>query len=114
MLDKQLAENFDDVGKLLAGDDQTEGVMKKFNSALLDLTSPTRGLYAAKKDRHDAAVRRLDQQILDTEARLQKREEALRARFSAMELLVSEMNSQSSYLGQQMASLSNMMTGNKE
>jgi flagellar hook-associated protein 2 len=113
MLDKQLAENFDDVGKLLAGDDQTEGVMKKFNSALLDLTSPTRGLYAAKKDRHDAAVRRLDQQILDTEARLQKREEALRARFSAMELLVSGMNSQSSFLSQQMDMLSNMMTGNK-
>lgn len=111
-LEKQLSSNFTDVGKLLAGDDAGEGVMKKFNSALLQLTSTSSGLYAEKKTRYDAAVARLDKQILNTEALMDKKELALRERFNAMELLVSSMNTQSSFLTQQMDLLSNMMTGN--
>ncbi len=112
-LDTQLTKNFDDVAKLLAGDDTSEGVMKKFNSTLLEMSSSTTGLYAGKKDRHDAVIKRLDQQILNTEGLLLKKENTLRARFTAMEQLVSGMNSQSNFLTQQMDMLTNMMTGNK-
>jgi flagellar hook-associated protein 2 len=111
-LDTQLTENFDDIAKLLAGDDTTEGVMKKFNTTLLQMTSSSSGMYAGKKDRHDSVVKRLNQQIFNTEALLQKKEGTMRARFTAMELLVSGMNSQSTFLTQQMDMLNNMMTGN--
>jgi flagellar hook-associated protein 2 len=112
-LDTQLTENFDDIAKLLAGDDTTEGVMKKFNTTLLQMTSNSSGMYAGKKDRHDSVVKRLNQQIFNTEALLQKKEGTMRARFTAMELLVSGMNSQSTFLTQQMDMLNNMMTGNR-
>jgi flagellar hook-associated protein 2 len=112
-LDKRLSENFEDVGKLLAGDEQSGGVMKEFNSALLKMTSGASGMYAEKKERHDAAVKWIDSQILNTEALLQKKEANMRKRFTAMELLVSGMNSQSNFLTQQMDMLSNMMTGKR-
>ena len=111
-LDNALANNFDDVAKLLAGEDETDGVMKSFNSALLDITSSGTGMYAAKEDRYDAVVRRIDLDILRMEPLLAKKEDTLRSRFSAMELLISNMNSQSDFLTQQMDLLNNMMTGN--
>ena len=109
MLDKALENNFDDISKLLAGEDETDGVMKRFNFALLDLTSTSSGMYAAKKDRYDSAVRRIDLDILRMEPLLAKKEETMRARFGAMELLISGMNSQSDFLTQQMDMLNNMM-----
>jgi len=112
-LDNALKNNFNDISKLLAGEDATDGVMKKFNNALFDLTSTTGGLYAAKKERYDAAVKRIDLSLLRMEPLIAKKEQTLRAQFSAMEQLISGMNNQSSFLTQQMDLLSNMMTGNK-
>jgi flagellar hook-associated protein 2 len=111
-LDTQLTENFEDIAKLLAGDDTTDGVMKKFNSSLLQMTSSSSGLYAGKKERHDSVMTRLNEQILRSEALLEKKELTMRARFTSMELLVSGLNSQSDFLTQQMDLLNNMMTGN--
>lgn len=112
-LDKALKEDFDGVVNLLAGEGEVDGVMKNFNSALLEMTGATTGMYAEKQDRYNEAIKRLELQILRTEPLIAKKEETLRARFAAMELLVSDMNSQSSFLTQQMDMLSNMMTGNK-
>ena len=110
-MDTALEEHFDDVAKLLAGEGSTDGVMKKFNYALLDLTSYSNGMYATKQDRYEDAVDRIDANILRLEPLIDKKEETLRAQFTAMEQLVSGMNSQASFLTQQMDMLSNMMTG---
>ena len=110
ILDKALANNFDDIPKLLAGEGETDGVMNKFNSTLLNLTSFSDGIYAAKKDRYDAVAKRIDLDIMRMEPMLEKKESTMRARFSAMEQLVSGMNSQSNFLTQQMDMLSGMMT----
>jgi len=112
-LDEALQNDFDGVVTLLAGDDDSPGVMKNFNTALLQLTGASSGLYAEKQDRYDSAVSRIDDQILRMEPLMDKKEATLRARFSAMELLVSDMNSQSTFLTQQMDMLTNMLTGNK-
>ena len=112
-LDEQLENNFSAFTGLLAGDDNVEGVMKKFNFALLDLTSSRDGVYANSQSRYDTNVRRIDSDILRMETLMAKKEESLRARFTAMEQLVSSMNSQSSFLTQQMSMLSNMVTGKK-
>lgn len=111
-LDDALESNFDDVVSLLAGEGSEPGVMKNFNTVLLQLTGASSGMYAEKEDRYESAVSRLDEQILRTEPLIEKKEATMRARFSAMELLISDMNSQSSFLTQQMDMLTNMLTGN--
>lgn len=110
-MDAALRDNFDGAVSLLAGDDTTEGVMKKFNSYLLDVTSTSKGLYATKKKSYDQTVKRIDVQVLNLEPRMAKREASLRAQYTAMEQLVSGLNAQASFLTQQMDMLSNMMKG---
>lgn len=111
-LDGALESDFDGVVSLLVGENDVPGVMKDFNTTLLQLTGAASGMYAEKEDRYDSAIRRLDSSIDRMEPLMEKKEATLRARFSAMELLVSDMNSQSSFLTQQMDLLSNMMSRN--
>ena len=87
---------------LFSGDDESDGVMKEFNSMLLDLTSSTDGMYATQKKSYDFAVTRYDTQTDQLELRLTKREANLRSQFSAMEQLVSSLNAQGDFLTQQM------------
>lgn len=105
-LDTALADNFDGVTKLLAGENNTDGVMKKFNSYLLNVTSVASGMYAEKRDRYESKVDNLDDQITQRTALLDKTEATLKMRFTAMELLISNLNSQSSFLTQWAASFS--------
>ncbi len=108
-LDAALEDGLDGMVTLLAGEDSIDGVMKKFNSYLINLTSTTQGMYAEKKDRYKTRVERLDTQIAQKETMMEKIEKTMRARFNAMELLVSNLNSQSSYITQ----ITNMWSNNK-
>ncbi len=92
---------------LLAGNDTENGIMKKFHSYLLDLTSGTKGMYANQKNRYTTRVQRLDSQIAQKETLMEKIEKSMRARFNAMELLISNLNSQGNYLTQQINTWSN-------
>lgn len=112
-MDAALADNYDDVASLLSGKDDVDGVMKKFNYYLLDITSTSSGLYANKKQSYDQTISRLDDNLSQMEPRMAKKEKLLRAQFNAMEQLVSSMNAQGSFLTQQMSMLNNMMTGKK-
>ena len=112
-LNSALNTKFDDVVKLLAGEDAVDGVMKKFNSYLLDATSVTEGMYANKRDRYEGAIKRLDNQIAQKEPLIAKTEERIRAQFNAMELLVSSLNSQSAYLAQQLDMLPTIGGGDR-
>jgi len=107
-LETTLESKFDDTVKLLAGEEGVDGVMKKFNTMLLDMTSTSKGMYADKQDRYDSAVKRLDEQISQKETLMMKIETRIRAQYNAMELLVSNLNSQGDYLTQQMDMLSNL------
>jgi len=110
-MDEALANNFEDVVKLLAGEDSTDGIMKEFNYFLLEQTNSSTGMYAIKKQNYDNNIDRLDTQIANMEPRMEAREASLRAQYSAMETLVSGLNSQGSFLTQQMELLSNMLKG---
>ena len=101
-LDAALENNFDDMVFLLSGDDQADGVMKGFNSLLLNMTSSTKGMYAVQKNVYDSSVKRFDSQIDQMELRMTKREQILRSQFSVMEQLVSSLNAQGDFLTQQM------------
>ncbi|MBV5318099.1 MAG: flagellar filament capping protein FliD [Desulfobulbaceae bacterium] len=99
-LDTALENGLDGMTKLLAGEEGVAGVMQKFNTYLLDATSATKGMYADKRDRYESRVERMDKQIADKTTMLDKIEARLKARFNAMELLISNLNSQSGYLTQ--------------
>lgn len=105
-LDAALDKGLDGMTKLLAGEDGVDGVMQKFNTYLLDVTSATQGMYAEKRDRYETRTERMDEQIAQKTLMIDKIEAGLKARFSAMELLISNLNSQSSYLSQ-LSSLAN-------
>jgi flagellar hook-associated protein 2 len=69
------------------------------------MTDSIDGLYVGRKETTESNSRRIDQQILNMEARLVQKEKTLRAQFSAMEGLVSGLNAQGGYLLQQLASM---------
>lgn len=112
-LESTIENNFDDVVSLLSGEGETDGVMKNFNYYLLDVTSGSTGLYATKKSNYDQIISRINENIQNMEPRMASKEATLRAQFLAMEQLVSGLNSQGSFLTQQMDMLSNMISGNK-
>ncbi len=106
-LDSAIEGGVENMVTLLAGEGSVDGAMKKFNSYLVKLTSTASGMYADKKDRYKTRIERLDAQITQKETMMEKIEKTMRARFNAMELLVSNLNAQSSFLTQQMDSLNN-------
>ena len=97
-LESALQNNFSGVTGLLAGDGSSTGMMEQFNSYLLNLNDTTQGMYATKKTNYQSMIRDLDSQISTKTEALNKEEASMKARFTAMELLVSNLNSQSSYL----------------
>ena len=58
-MDAALQDNFDGVSTLLSGEGSVDGVMKKMNYFLLDVTSGSTGLYAGKKKSYDLKLREL-------------------------------------------------------
>ncbi len=98
VLSEALSEDPDSVIALLGGTDDDDGIADKMVSYLDAETDSTDGLYARRSNSNDETIDRLNDQIEKLEARLEKREETLLAQFSAMEELISEMNTMSSYL----------------
>ncbi len=107
-----LQNNLEDVATLLIGEDGVTGIATQFKDYLEGNTDMFDGLLAGRKESIDSNVKRIDSRIEQAEMRLEKKEGTLRARFNAMEELVSSMNSQSNFLAQQMTMLNNMVTGN--
>ena len=114
MLSDAIDTDLDSVVSLLSGDeDNPGGIAKVFNDYLEGLTNSSSGLLAGRKESITSNIGRIDTRIEQTELRLSKRETLLKAQFSAMEQMVSVMNSQSDYLTQQMSAISNLWNYNK-
>jgi flagellar hook-associated protein 2 len=110
-LDAALQNNFDSTVSLLAGEGSVDGIMKKMNYYLLDVTNGSTGMYASKKKSYAQITARIEDQIAKMEPRMVKKEATLRAQYTTMEKLISGLNAQSSFLTQQMDLLSNMLKG---
>ncbi len=100
-------DNLDVLQNLLAGDGTT-GVGGQLKSSLTSFTSPTTGLLASRQSIIESSIRSIDKEILRSEEKLSAYAESLYQKFSAMEQLVSSLNSQGSYLSQQSAVWSNL------
>ncbi len=111
VLTSAIQNNLEDVETLLVGEDGVTGIATQFKDYLESNTDMFDGLLAGRKESIDSNVRRIDDRLDQAEMRLLKKEETLRARFDAMEQLVSSMNSQSSFLSQQMSMLNSMVIG---
>lgn len=91
----------DDLGSLsslFSGDDENAGIADMFVDYLDLKTDSYDGLYAMRAESNESRISRLDNSISTMEMRLEKREANLRAQYTALELLMSEMTSQMSYL----------------
>ena len=103
VLDKAVDEDLAGIDRLLAGTDGTDGVAGNFISYLKQVTDRSTGLAATRQASTDRTLKTIGENILKQEARLEKREVMLRAQFTAMEKMVSSLNSQGNYLLQQMS-----------
>lgn len=112
-LETLIGEKLGDIDKLLAGESGIDGIAKKFTEYLKGVTDASDGIYAGRKETTDKSLRKIDDSILRLEARLEQREKNLRAQFTALEGLVSSMNSTSSYLSQQMSMMNSMWSQRK-
>lgn len=108
MLTEAVRDDLDSVTKLFAGEGEVAGLASRFTDYLKGMTDRADGVLAGRKKTTEYAQRRLTSQIERQEARLEQREKALRAQFSAMEDLVSALGAQSTYLAQQMSMISNL------
>jgi len=104
-LSSALTNDYDEVLSLFTGAEGVEGISTKFASYLETMTDSVDGLYAGRKETTDSNMRRIDQKIINMEARLEQKEKTMRAQFAAMEDLVSGLNAQGDYLLQQLASM---------
>jgi len=104
-LKDMIENNLDDFETFWTGD---TGFAGRFVDYLEGATDSIDGLYAGRKKSTEASVSRIDDSISSMLLRLEKRESILVGQFSAMEQLVSTMNSQSNYLAQQMSIMASM------
>jgi flagellar hook-associated protein 2 len=105
-LSDAIQNDLDGIGKLLAGEEGVDGIATRYVDYLDGITDSIDGLLANRKKSTESNTRRIDLSIERIESRLEKREATLRAQFEALETLVSTMNTQSSFLAQQMSNLS--------
>ncbi len=105
-----ILNDFDSIEKLFLGEDGVEGIVDKFTGYLDNMTDSIDGLYATRKQSTESSIKSIDRNIESLEMRLEQRENNMRAEYQALELLMSEMNSTSSYLAQQ---ITNMNTNNR-
>ncbi|MDH4319541.1 MAG: flagellar filament capping protein FliD, partial [Desulfobulbaceae bacterium] len=112
-LDDAITNKMPDLEKLFAGETGVDGISKKYIDFLSSMTDSVNGIYASRKKSTDTSIRSIEDNINRIELRLEKRERSIREQFNSLELLMSQMNSTSSYLNQQMTMLSNMSMGGK-
>ncbi|MBN2645749.1 MAG: flagellar filament capping protein FliD [Desulfuromonadaceae bacterium] len=99
-LSDALSSDLDSVLSLFAGNESagSDGIADLFADFLDDQTSSVDGIYARRKKSNDEKSERINSRIEMMELRLEKREENLREQYTALENLVSELNTQLSYI----------------
>ncbi|MBO1520739.1 flagellar filament capping protein FliD [Oceanisphaera pacifica] len=92
ILDDNIANNFNGIGRLFDGD---SGLANKLDSLLDDFVGRD-GILTNKKESLDLQSGKYDQQRLDLDVRMEKFELRVAKQFNAMDAMVAEMNNQMS------------------
>ncbi|WP_374338128.1 flagellar filament capping protein FliD [Methyloversatilis sp.] len=91
--------------QLFAGTDETDGLSARMDDMLDGVLDSTNGLLTSRTDGLSASVKALGKQADALAVRLETIEARYRKQFTALDTLMSSMNSTSSYLTQQLANL---------
>lgn len=105
-LSAAVSDHLDSVVSLLTDQGGNKGLATQFQTYLAAITDSSTGMLHGQTTSINANLRRMDNQITSMQARLDQKQKILEAQFSAMENLVSGLNSQSTYLAQQMSAIS--------
>lgn len=94
-----LAENFDEVTKVLTGNGRDFGLMPKLSAALGSIATPGLGVLANQKSTYTQRVARMDEDIKLKEKTAEKRAEMLRDKLAKTQVAFTKMKSQQGMLG---------------
>jgi flagellar hook-associated protein 2 len=83
----------------------SSGVGIQLESTLESLTDPENGLLTSRVDGIDASIKDLDEQVENLEERIQAEGARLRAQFGSLEILLSQFQSTSTFLTNQLSQL---------
>ena len=97
-LSEVYAQDSEAVIEALIGGDDSEGVMTWLDEYMTMQMDSSSGFLATKESSIDSQISRLDVSIENMQTRLEKRQETLEAQFTAMETLISTLNSQADFL----------------
>jgi len=113
-LSKAIDNNFDDVKKFLLGDSDNNitGWADTVNTRLRSATSSVDGLVKTEKDASQTIYDKLSAQIINDQARLDKRYEIMSKQFLQLDKYMSSMNNMSTYLSQQITSMNAASSSN--
>jgi len=104
-----LTANPDEVYRLFAHDDTTpankDGIAMLFNQKLYEWTKFGTGLLAYKVDGFDSEIKNVEDQMESMQRRLELREQQLLKQFSNMEVMLSSLQNEMSWLNSQLSSL---------
>lgn len=92
------SEDPDAVTETLFGNDDSAGIMNRLDDYLEEELDSISGFLARKTSSSEEQISRLDDSITAMQTRLDKRQETLEAQFTAMETLISSLNSQGDFL----------------
>ncbi len=99
-----LEGNLDEIGALFSGDKGMATELRKVADGLL----ASDGLIKTRNEGFDKQMRDIDDQRVALERRLEAIESRTRAQFSGLDTLISELQSTSSFLTEQLANISNI------
>ncbi|MBC8317231.1 MAG: flagellar filament capping protein FliD [Desulfobulbaceae bacterium] len=109
MLTSALEENQDDVVKFFSQEEfGNNGLAKRFDNLLDNYLNSSTGLIANKENGFRASIDNIADQIERVTLRIEKREEVLRSQFATLELLLSNFQTTSGALSQQLENLTNL------
>jgi len=101
--DTALSTDFNGVASLFA--DSSQGVLSRLNTTVTDMLTPSTGLISARTTSINNNISDITNQINQTNARLAIVKQNYETQYNALDTLMAQMNSTSSYLSQQLASL---------
>ena len=92
-----LESNFDEVVTLMAGDENTRGVIPSVINAVNTISSAGGGVLTNQLQNYNSQIRSIDKNISTKEKQVERRAEALKNQLASAQSALSAMKSQSSY-----------------
>ncbi|PRY64250.1 flagellar hook-associated protein 2 [Vreelandella songnenensis] len=106
-LDEAIANNSEGLAAFFAGDTKEGGLAGRMSATLKEITADE-GIIKSSIGSAELRIDSLDQRKLRMEASIERSTERYRKQFAVLDGMIAQMNSMSSYLGQQFDLMSNM------